>query len=390
VLLGAVRRTGDDTLVTIAPVTGLTSVEWAITPPSELTTTPDVDGIANIVDNDVDDIGWDPESDIVYGVLGGASLNYLGRLAWVLDDGSGGTTVSTTVPRDGGGAPDFGDVVRLDFVRIGSPAYNDVEGLGFSNVGATFGQFFGVVGDGGADDDEFLAFDKDTGAVTSLIDLRLDPSQGTGDQDYEGVDCVQPVLPGSLTLAELTTPADGTRFTFAGGAYGDIGSGSSADGLADGETETKTVNAGTYVVTQDPLSGWSLDDLSCTGDNGFGAGDFTVDLVARTVTVQVDAGQAVTCTYENSKDPVPSISVDKTVYRGHDDGAGCAGEEQVLGVNGDPVTWCFLVTNTGETTLSPVTLDDGPLGIDDTDMDVLVGDLSSLAPGGTATLYVQT
>ncbi|HMQ24341.1 MAG TPA: hypothetical protein PKA98_00005, partial [Acidimicrobiales bacterium] len=86
----------------------------------------------------------------------------------------------------------------------------------------------------------------------------------------------------------------------------------------------------------------------------------------------------------------PSVSVTKTVVRGHDDGASCAGAESVTGVAGRAVTYCFVVTNDGDTTLAPVTLDDADLNVDQTTMTVLDGDLSSLAPGDSVTLYVET
>ena len=72
----------------------------------------------------------------------------------------------------------------------------------------------------------------------------------------------------------------------------------------------------------------------------------------------------------------PAIGVDKTVYAGHDAGASCAGSESVAGVNGDAVTYCFAVTNTGDTDLADVAVDDADLGIDQGDMTVLSGDLS--------------
>ena len=86
----------------------------------------------------------------------------------------------------------------------------------------------------------------------------------------------------------------------------------------------------------------------------------------------------------------PSVSVAKTVYAGHTDGAGCPGAESVTGKAGRAVTYCFVVTNTGDTTLAPVTLDDVDLGVDQGTMAVLSGDLSSLDPDESATLYVET
>ena len=84
----------------------------------------------------------------------------------------------------------------------------------------------------------------------------------------------------------------------------------------------------------------------------------------------------------------PAVRVDKTVYAGHDAGAGCAGGEIAYGVNGAPVTWCFSVTNTGDTALTDVTLEDLDLGVTEGDLTVLSGDLASLAPGDSAVLYL--
>ena len=61
----------------------------------------------------------------------------------------------------------------------------------------------------------------------------------------------------------------------------------------------------------------------------------------------------------------PAALVAKTVYRGHDAGASCEGTETVVGRNGDAVTYCFVVTNNGDVPLSPVTVTDPDLGIDE-------------------------
>lgn len=88
--------------------------------------------------------------------------------------------------------------------------------------------------------------------------------------------------------------------------------------------------------------------------------------------------------------PAPSIDVTKTVYEGHDAGIGCPGTELATGQTGDDVTYCFVVTNDGDTPLAPVTLTDASLEIDDTDMSVVSGSLASMAPGDSATLYVES
>ena len=79
----------------------------------------------------------------------------------------------------------------------------------------------------------------------------------------------------------------------------------------------------------------------------------------------------------------------KTVYAGHDSGAGCPGNELQNGADGAAITYCFVATNDGDTTLGPLVLDDATLGIDQSDMTVLSGDLSSLAPNASVALYLS-
>lgn len=82
--------------------------------------------------------------------------------------------------------------------------------------------------------------------------------------------------------------------------------------------------------------------------------------------------------------PVPDISLEKTVLDGA--GATCPGvegtDELVTGEVGDPVTYCFKTTNTGEVGLSPVDLDDPDLAITDAEMTLVSGDDTvPVAPG---------
>jgi uncharacterized repeat protein (TIGR01451 family) len=87
----------------------------------------------------------------------------------------------------------------------------------------------------------------------------------------------------------------------------------------------------------------------------------------------------------------PSVSIAKTVYRGLDDGAGCPGGESVSAVHGRGVTYCFAVTNDGDTELAPVTVADPNLGATQASGLVLLsGSLDSLDPGQTAVLYFET
>lgn len=83
----------------------------------------------------------------------------------------------------------------------------------------------------------------------------------------------------------------------------------------------------------------------------------------------------------------PSVSLSTTVYAGHDGGAGCAGAQSWAEARqGDPVTYCFTVTNTGSTGLASVVVSD-PLAVN---APVLVSaDSTPLVPGGSARFYLE-
>jgi hypothetical protein len=72
------------------------------------------------------------------------------------------------------------------------------------------------------------------------------------------------------------------------------------------------------------------------------------------------------------------IEIQKTVAAGSV--SDCAGGEIVTGNDGDPITWCFVVTNTGDTYLNNVVLNDSQLGI----TDLALPDLAP-APSATST-----
>jgi hypothetical protein len=54
-----------------------------------------------------------------------------------------------------------------------------------------------------------------------------------------------------------------------------------------------------------------------------------------------------------------------------------------------PITYCFVITNTGETHLADITLDDDDLGTNVSDMTLLSGG-EPLAPGDSIVYYYET
>jgi uncharacterized repeat protein (TIGR01451 family) len=111
----------------------------------------------------------------------------------------------------------------------------------------------------------------------------------------------------------------------------------------------------------------------------------TADLVnTATATGQPPAGPPVRDDDPATVDVVnPGIDIQKTVYLGHNGGAGCPGVEIVSGTNNTAVTYCFLISNTGDALLTDVTV---------TDNDVtppFSAVLGSLPVGGVVTAFVE-
>lgn len=93
---------------------------------------------------------------------------------------------------------------------------------------------------------------------------------------------------GTIVIAKATSPGGGTGFGFTenvtpGGFT-----------LNDGGTRTfSSIAPGTYSVSENAASGWTMGDLSCDDANSTG------DPFARTATIRLEAGETVTCTFRN-------------------------------------------------------------------------------------------
>jgi hypothetical protein len=72
--------------------------------------------------------------------------------------------------------------------------------------------------------------------------------------------------------------------------------------------------------------------------------------------------------------PEPALELSQTAYAGHTTGAGCPGSERITIDEGDEMTVCYVVTNTGDTTLTDVEVRDPGLDAESKDMIVVLGD----------------
>ena len=113
-----------------------------------------------------------------------------------------------------------------------------------------------------------------------------------GTDEIRGQIATPIVLPttGTIRIVKSTSPAGGTGFTFTDNVPGSGGSFT----LDDTEVETfSSVAAGTYTITENASATHSLAGVSCDD------ADSTGDPFARTATVQLQAGEVVTCTFTN-------------------------------------------------------------------------------------------
>jgi hypothetical protein len=95
---------------------------------------------------------------------------------------------------------------------------------------------------------------------------------------------------GTIIVHKETIPDGATQpFTFRGAVNAT---------LTDGQSAQRTVVAErSYTLTEDPVSGWSLSDLRCTGATDPAP---IINLTARSVSLVVHDGATITCTFMNS------------------------------------------------------------------------------------------
>jgi len=109
---------------------------------------------------------------------------------------------------------------------------------------------------------------------------------------------------GTVTINKATVGGDGTFAFTASPAFGSLGTDFNITTTGGTGTTGPVLNLspGTYAVTEtDPQAspgGWDLTDLSCSDP---GDGGSSVDLGARTATIDVDPGETISCTFTNTK-----------------------------------------------------------------------------------------
>ncbi|MFZ9444255.1 MAG: DUF7507 domain-containing protein, partial [Ilumatobacteraceae bacterium] len=152
-------------------------------------------------------------------------------------------------------------------------------------------------------------------------------------------------VPGSITIRKsasvsgatafgfTATPAPLSSFDLVDDASIDV-----PDATPAFRTFANTVDFTSYTITESSISLWTLTNIACTvqGANG---GTQTVD--GRSVVIDLREGELVDCTFSNSRDPQPAISLAKTA------------DPSTFSVVGDVVTYTYTISNTGDSDIGP-------------------------------------
>ena len=146
-------------------------------------------------------------------------------------------------------------------------------------------------------------------APFSLGDISCNDNDSTGDNDArtatfdldpgEDITCTfVNVLPGTITITKVADPEDGTDFDFSttgGNGLADFSLDVDNDPTLD-DTESFTVPAGDYSVTEDAMADWDLVDIDCVASSG---SSFDSDLASGAIDIDLADGGSVACTYAN-------------------------------------------------------------------------------------------
>ncbi|QQG43355.1 MAG: DNRLRE domain-containing protein [Candidatus Daviesbacteria bacterium] len=102
--------------------------------------------------------------------------------------------------------------------------------------------------------------------------------------------------PGTIVIIKNSVPNDEQDFSFttSGDGLSDFSLDDDTDNTLSNQQTFTNLTPGSYDVVEDGVDGWQLTDLSCDDDNS----ETDLDNGA---TINVEAGETVTCTFENTK-----------------------------------------------------------------------------------------
>ena len=167
---------------------------------------------------------------------------------------------------------------------------------------------------------------------------------------------------GTVVINKVAVGGNGT-FNYTGtGAGIDSAFSITTSGGSGSKTFATDVELGIKTVTEQVPAGWIFKSLTCSDpDNGS-------SVSGPTATIDVDAGETITCTYTNELQ-APALSITKVAT------------EESFDAVGDVIHYTIVATNTGNVTLTTVTVTDPQV----TGLVCTPANGSSLAPGAAMT-----
>ena len=139
-----------------------------------------------------------------------------------------------------------------------------------------------------------IAGDTDGGSTVDLanrkVTIDLDPGENIT-VTFENT------KRGSITVVKDAIPDDAQDFGYTGD-LGVFALDDDADGTLPNTQAFANLVPGSFMITEDMIAGWAVTDIVITGDTDGGS---TIDVANRKATIDVDPGENITVTFENTK-----------------------------------------------------------------------------------------
>ncbi len=125
---------------------------------------------------------------------------------------------------------------------------------------------------------------------------QLDGMSGSTQGEIRVTACDREGAPAhNVTIIKEADPEDGTDFSFTGLASFSLDDDGNTDTTLPDRRTFNNLTEGTKTVTETVPAGWTLLKITCDDPDG----GTTVDLAANQVSIDLDLGEAITCTFKN-------------------------------------------------------------------------------------------
>lgn len=156
---------------------------------------------------------------------------------------------------------------------------------------------------------------------------------------------------GRITIRKDAVPDNAQDFGFTGsGSIGSFNLDDDADATLQ-NTQTFTVAPGAYTVTEAAVSGWNLTGLTCTDPTG----NSTADIANRQASINVAAGETVSCTFVNAL-----TSADVSITKTNTPASGASDLAADTVTSGGTTTYDIVVSNAGPAGANGAVVRDAP------------------------------